>query len=118
MSAYTSVPPAGSGDGEIPIFPGPRPARLCASRFLRRPSHDSSAVSNKQPQADEHEIRSQVQQAKPRLIHVRVTHPARMGVHDEKKRDRLSLHKSQAEVTPDSVYFFSSPTSSRGRAHP
>src|SRR5262249_23115787 len=45
MSAYTSVPPAGSGDGEIPIFPGPRPARLCASRFLRRPSHDSSAVS-------------------------------------------------------------------------
>src|SRR5262249_17518322 len=47
MSAYTSVPPAGPGDGEIPIFPGPRPARLCASRFLRRPSHDSSAVSTK-----------------------------------------------------------------------
>src|SRR5262249_10419063 len=45
MSAYTSAPPASPGEGVIPIFPGHRHARLCASRFLRRPSHDPSAVS-------------------------------------------------------------------------
>src|SRR5262249_11941145 len=37
LSAYTSVPPAGRGDGEIPILLDPRQARLCAAPS-RRPA--------------------------------------------------------------------------------
>ena len=54
MSAYTSVPPAGPGDGDAPILPDRRTARLCASLLLRR------RAAARLPVADQGRLTSEV----------------------------------------------------------